>query len=162
MLLGYKSSTESLFISLPNDATLVSNYEVRRLETYLAFGRTPHRHSPPPSCRPLCAVRCPPILQKAFVLHAALLQLKVCLRATDTECPDTASSDQLASFLSYVKTLGYTDRPDYRHLKQLLASAGPGRLGLSVPRDPPAREKVSMLMSSCSPLWMQCVMSISQ
>lgn len=48
MLLGYKSSTESLFISLPNDATLVSNYEVRRLETYLAFGRTPHRHSPPP------------------------------------------------------------------------------------------------------------------
>nr|XP_040034783.1 serine/threonine-protein kinase VRK2 isoform X1 [Gasterosteus aculeatus aculeatus]XP_040034784.1 serine/threonine-protein kinase VRK2 isoform X1 [Gasterosteus aculeatus aculeatus] len=54
-----------------------------------------------------------------------------------------ASTDQLASFLSYVKTLGYTDRPDYRHLKQLLASAGPGRLGLSVPRDPPAREKTS-------------------
>ncbi|KAL6101395.1 vrk2 [Pungitius sinensis] len=52
------------------------------------------------------------------------------------------STEQLASFLSYVKTLGYTDKPNYGHLKQLLArgrTAGP--LRFSVPRAPPTRGK---------------------
>ncbi|XP_029376746.1 serine/threonine-protein kinase VRK1-like isoform X2 [Echeneis naucrates] len=33
-------------------------------------------------------------------------------------------TDQLADFLLYVKTLTYQDKPDYQHLKQLLASRG--------------------------------------
>ncbi|KAM8858542.1 serine/threonine-protein kinase VRK2 isoform 2-T3 [Spinachia spinachia] len=46
------------------------------------------------------------------------------------------STDQLASFLSYVKTLGYTDKPNYQHLRQLLACVDTGPLDWCVPREP--------------------------
>ncbi|XP_074503096.1 serine/threonine-protein kinase VRK2 isoform X1 [Sebastes fasciatus] len=63
-----------------------------------------------------------------------------------------ASTDEVAAFLSYVKTLGHQDKPNYQRLKQLLASSVTGRLDFSVPRgpavgsttkaqDPPTREK---------------------
>ncbi|XP_069545942.1 serine/threonine-protein kinase VRK2 isoform X2 [Brachyistius frenatus] len=59
-----------------------------------------------------------------------------------------ASTDELGSFLLYVKTLDYQDKPDYKHLKDLLACAVSSRLDFSVPdtrasgtEDPRAREK---------------------
>ncbi len=62
-------------------------------------------------------------------------------------------SDEVAAFLVYVKTLEYQSKPDYQHLKELLASVVTGRLDLSMPKrlagesttkvqDPPTREKV--------------------
>ncbi|XP_068583766.1 serine/threonine-protein kinase VRK2 isoform X2 [Cebidichthys violaceus] len=58
-----------------------------------------------------------------------------------------ASTDEVAAFLSYVKTLDYKDQPDYQHLKQLLASVVTGRLDFSNPRepagDPPTRGKTA-------------------
>ncbi|XP_041803154.1 serine/threonine-protein kinase VRK1-like isoform X2 [Chelmon rostratus] len=63
-----------------------------------------------------------------------------------------ASTDEVASFLLYVKTLEYQDTPDYKHLKNVLASVVTGRLDFSMPpgpaggsatkvQDPPTREK---------------------
>ncbi|KAG7229914.1 hypothetical protein INR49_009632 [Caranx melampygus] len=46
----------------------------------------------------------------------------------------TASTDEVAAFLLYVKTLGYQDKPDYQHLKQLLTSRDRGGRDTSVPR----------------------------
>ncbi|XP_034754310.1 serine/threonine-protein kinase VRK2-like isoform X2 [Etheostoma cragini] len=63
-----------------------------------------------------------------------------------------ASTDEVAALFSYVKTLDYQDKPNYQHLKQLLASDVTGRLDFSMPpgaagesttkgQYPPAREK---------------------
>ncbi|XP_017277170.1 serine/threonine-protein kinase VRK2 isoform X2 [Kryptolebias marmoratus] len=60
-----------------------------------------------------------------------------------------ASTDEVASFLLYVKTLDYQDKPDYRLLKELLSCGDGGRLDFSVPegaagsaaKDPPNRAK---------------------
>ncbi|XP_022599600.1 serine/threonine-protein kinase VRK1-like isoform X1 [Seriola dumerili] len=46
----------------------------------------------------------------------------------------TASTDEVAAFLLYVKTLGYQEKPDYKHLKKLLACGGRGGLDLSAPQ----------------------------
>ncbi|KAM6922466.1 serine/threonine-protein kinase VRK1-like [Lycodopsis pacificus] len=58
-----------------------------------------------------------------------------------------ASTDEVAAFLSYVKTLDYKDPPNYQHLKQLLASDVTGSLDFFNPRepagDPPTREKTA-------------------
>ncbi|XP_059215391.1 serine/threonine-protein kinase VRK1-like [Centropristis striata] len=63
-----------------------------------------------------------------------------------------ASTDEVAAFLSYVETLDYQEKPNYQHVKQLLATVGTGRLDFSTPKrpagpesttkvqDPPARE----------------------
>lgn len=59
----------------------------------------------------------------------------------------------MAALLRYVKTLDYHDKPNYQHIKQLLASDVTGRLDFSMPQgasgesttkgqDLPAREKV--------------------
>uniref|UniRef100_A0A673ADS0 VRK serine/threonine kinase 2 n=1 Tax=Sphaeramia orbicularis TaxID=375764 RepID=A0A673ADS0_9TELE len=61
---------------------------------------------------------------------------------------------EVVSFLQYVKSLGYKDKPDYQLLKGLLSCRGTGKLDLSGPGDPagpsttktqepPARAKVS-------------------
>nr|XP_046257683.1 serine/threonine-protein kinase VRK2 [Scatophagus argus] len=63
-----------------------------------------------------------------------------------------ASTDEVAAFLLYVKTLSYQDKPDYKHLKEMLASAVTGTLDFSIPQgsagqstskaqDPPTRTK---------------------
>ncbi|XP_070696826.1 serine/threonine-protein kinase VRK1-like [Pempheris klunzingeri] len=63
-----------------------------------------------------------------------------------------AGTDEVAAFLLYVRTLTHEDKPDYQHLKVLLASAATGRLDFSIPQrraggsatkvqDPPTREK---------------------
>ncbi|KAK1905525.1 Serine/threonine-protein kinase VRK2 [Dissostichus eleginoides] len=59
-----------------------------------------------------------------------------------------ASTDEVEAFLSYVKTLDYQEKPNYKHLKDLLASAHTGGLDFSVPQEPaggsttkPTREK---------------------
>ncbi|KAM9344734.1 serine/threonine-protein kinase VRK1-like isoform 1-T2 [Symphorus nematophorus] len=63
-----------------------------------------------------------------------------------------ASTDEVAAFLLYVKTLSYQDKPDYERLRTVLASAVTGRLDLSMPQgpagasstkvqNPPAKEK---------------------
>ncbi|XP_023133017.2 serine/threonine-protein kinase VRK2 [Amphiprion ocellaris] len=46
------------------------------------------------------------------------------------------STDEVAAFLLYVKTLGYQDKPDYQHLKDLLASVVTGSLDFSSPQGP--------------------------
>ncbi|XP_044069912.1 serine/threonine-protein kinase VRK2 isoform X3 [Siniperca chuatsi] len=63
-----------------------------------------------------------------------------------------SSTDEVAAFLLYVKTLDYQSKPDYHLLKDLLASVATGRLDFSMPhgpaeesstkvQDPPTREK---------------------
>ncbi|XP_008279205.1 serine/threonine-protein kinase VRK2 isoform X2 [Stegastes partitus] len=61
-----------------------------------------------------------------------------------------ASTDEVTEFLLYVRTLGYQDKPNYQHLKDLLASDVKGRLDFSGPqgpagesntKNPPTREK---------------------
>lgn len=57
------------------------------------------------------------------------------------------SSDEVAAFLLQVKTLDYQDKPDYQHLKKLLAGSVGGQLDFSVPERPAVktsntREKV--------------------
>nr|XP_020506737.1 serine/threonine-protein kinase VRK1-like [Labrus bergylta]XP_020506738.1 serine/threonine-protein kinase VRK1-like [Labrus bergylta] len=47
-----------------------------------------------------------------------------------------ASTDEVAAFLLYVKTLDYQEKPDYLHVKKLLGSVVKGKLDLSVPKDP--------------------------
>ncbi|XP_022062500.1 serine/threonine-protein kinase VRK2 isoform X1 [Acanthochromis polyacanthus] len=47
-----------------------------------------------------------------------------------------ASTDEVAAFLLYVKTLEYQDKPDYQHLKDLLASVVTGSLDFSSPQGP--------------------------
>uniref|UniRef100_A0A3Q2D746 non-specific serine/threonine protein kinase n=1 Tax=Cyprinodon variegatus TaxID=28743 RepID=A0A3Q2D746_CYPVA len=44
-----------------------------------------------------------------------------------------ASTDELAKFLIYVRTLGYEDKPDYQLLKKLLVCEVTGKLDFSVP-----------------------------
>lgn len=46
------------------------------------------------------------------------------------------SLDEVAEFLSYVRTLDYQDKPDYQHLKEILASVVRGRLDFSMPQGP--------------------------
>nr|XP_019952785.1 PREDICTED: serine/threonine-protein kinase VRK1-like isoform X2 [Paralichthys olivaceus] len=46
------------------------------------------------------------------------------------------NTDEVAAFLLYVKTLGYQDKPDYKHAKDLLAGAAGGRLDFSMPECP--------------------------
>lgn len=46
------------------------------------------------------------------------------------------SLDEVAEFLSYVKTLDYDDKPDYQHLKDVLDSGVRGSLDFSVPQGP--------------------------
>ncbi|KAF7670407.1 hypothetical protein LDENG_00166880 [Lucifuga dentata] len=46
-----------------------------------------------------------------------------------------ARTDEVARFLLYVKSLGYQERPDYKHLKDLLGSGGTGRLDFSRPKE---------------------------
>ncbi|TNN24866.1 Serine/threonine-protein kinase VRK2 [Liparis tanakae] len=66
-----------------------------------------------------------------------------------------ASTDEVAEFLLYVKTLDYEEAPDYPHLRRLLAAGVTARLDFSTPRetsgapgarrrDPPTREKVKV------------------
>ncbi|XP_071337570.1 serine/threonine-protein kinase VRK2 isoform X2 [Trachinotus anak] len=45
-----------------------------------------------------------------------------------------SESTEVAAFLQYVKTLGYQEKPDYQHLKQLLASGAREGPDLSVPQ----------------------------
>ncbi|KAM3606910.1 uncharacterized protein V6R79_025362 [Siganus canaliculatus] len=62
-----------------------------------------------------------------------------------------ASTDEVATFLLYVKTLGYQEKPDYQTLKAILASPVTGRFDWSVPQapagpstdvpEPPTKEK---------------------
>ncbi|KAK5881989.1 hypothetical protein CesoFtcFv8_020624 [Champsocephalus esox] len=59
-----------------------------------------------------------------------------------------ASTGEVEAFLSYVKTLDYQEKPNYKHLKVLLASVHTGGLDFSVPQEPaggsttkPTREK---------------------
>ncbi|XP_026210411.1 serine/threonine-protein kinase VRK2 isoform X2 [Anabas testudineus] len=47
-----------------------------------------------------------------------------------------ASTDEVAEFLSYVKTLDYHDKPDYRHIKDMLDSGVRGRLDFSMHKGP--------------------------
>ncbi|XP_060896796.1 serine/threonine-protein kinase VRK2 [Labrus mixtus] len=47
-----------------------------------------------------------------------------------------ASTDEVAAFLLYVKTMDYQEKPDYLHVKKLLGSVVKGKLDLSVPKDP--------------------------
>ncbi|XP_004077016.1 serine/threonine-protein kinase VRK1 isoform X1 [Oryzias latipes] len=47
-----------------------------------------------------------------------------------------ASTDEVAAFLLQVKTLDYQDKPDYQHLKKLLAGSVGGQLDFSVPERP--------------------------
>ncbi|KAL3049938.1 hypothetical protein OYC64_012075 [Pagothenia borchgrevinki] len=47
-----------------------------------------------------------------------------------------ASTDEVEAFLSYVKTLDYQEKPNYKHLKDLLASVHTGGLDFSVPQEP--------------------------
>ena len=47
--------------------------------------------------------------------------------------PSSLSSDELAKFLQYVRSLGYQERPDYHKLRGLLASGAQGRIDLSGP-----------------------------
>lgn len=47
-----------------------------------------------------------------------------------------ASTDEVAAFLLYVKTLGYQDKPEYEHLKDVLASVVTGSLDFSNPQGP--------------------------
>ncbi|XP_056291105.1 serine/threonine-protein kinase VRK1-like isoform X3 [Pseudoliparis swirei] len=65
-----------------------------------------------------------------------------------------ASTDEVAAFLLYVKTLDYEDEPNYPHLRRLLAGGVTGRLDFSTPRetsgapgarrrDPPTGEKTA-------------------
>nr|XP_033469598.1 serine/threonine-protein kinase VRK1-like [Epinephelus lanceolatus] len=72
-----------------------------------------------------------------------------------------ASTDEVAAFLSYVKTLDYQEKPNYQRLKQLLATVVTGRLDLSIPQgpagesttkaqDPPTREKTAGRARGCS------------
>lgn len=42
----------------------------------------------------------------------------------------------MAEFLSYVKTLDYHDKPDYRHIKDMLDSGVRGRLDFSMHKGP--------------------------
>ncbi|XP_029926634.1 serine/threonine-protein kinase VRK1 isoform X2 [Myripristis murdjan] len=49
-----------------------------------------------------------------------------------------ASTDDVAIFLLYVKSLAYHDRPDYQKLKELLGSSDKGRLDFYRPEDKPA------------------------
>lgn len=46
------------------------------------------------------------------------------------------SSDEVAAFLLNVRTLDYQDKPDYQHLKKLLASPVEGQLDFSMPEGP--------------------------
>ncbi|XP_013876946.1 serine/threonine-protein kinase VRK2 isoform X2 [Austrofundulus limnaeus] len=60
-----------------------------------------------------------------------------------------ASTGEVASFLLYVRTLDYQDKPDYQFLKELLSCGVRGRLDFSVPdgaagsptKSPPIRAK---------------------
>ncbi|XP_037543671.1 serine/threonine-protein kinase VRK1 [Nematolebias whitei] len=60
-----------------------------------------------------------------------------------------ASTDEVASFLLYVNTLDYQDKPDYQLLKEVLSCGVRGRLDFSVPervaesatKDPPNKAK---------------------
>ncbi|XP_047190829.1 serine/threonine-protein kinase VRK2 isoform X2 [Scophthalmus maximus] len=47
-----------------------------------------------------------------------------------------ASTEEVAAFLLYVKSLEYKDKPDYQHLKDLLASVVRGKLDFSMPGGP--------------------------
>ncbi|XP_029305371.1 serine/threonine-protein kinase VRK1-like [Cottoperca gobio] len=47
-----------------------------------------------------------------------------------------ASTDELEAFLSYVRTLDYQEKPNYPHLKLLLAAVDEGRLDFSMPQEP--------------------------
>ncbi|XP_028278561.1 serine/threonine-protein kinase VRK2 isoform X2 [Parambassis ranga] len=47
-----------------------------------------------------------------------------------------ASTDEVASYFLYVKTLDYQDKPNYQHLKDLLGSVVKGRLDFSMPQGP--------------------------
>ena len=68
------------------------------------------------------------------------------------------STDEVANFLLYVRSLGYQERPDYLRLKDLLATGAPARIDLSRPHkgqiqgspttsdevpEPPARGKMT-------------------
>ncbi|KAF6714581.1 Serine/threonine-protein kinase VRK2 [Oryzias melastigma] len=46
------------------------------------------------------------------------------------------STDEVAAFLLNVRTLDYQDKPDYQHLKKLLASPVEGQLDFSMPEGP--------------------------
>nr|XP_043902209.1 serine/threonine-protein kinase VRK2 isoform X1 [Solea senegalensis] len=49
-----------------------------------------------------------------------------------------SSTDEVAAFLLYVKTLNYQEKPNYQHLKDLLSRAVRGRLDFSRPEGPAA------------------------
>ncbi|XP_077351660.1 serine/threonine-protein kinase VRK1-like [Festucalex cinctus] len=63
-----------------------------------------------------------------------------------------ASTGEVASLLLYAKSLGFQDKPDYQHLRQMLSTGAKEKLDFSVPRgvgersmykvlDPPTRGK---------------------
>uniref|UniRef100_A0A8C7WSW3 Uncharacterized protein n=1 Tax=Oryzias sinensis TaxID=183150 RepID=A0A8C7WSW3_9TELE len=65
-----------------------------------------------------------------------------------------ASTDEVAAFLLHVKTLDYQDKPDYQHLKKLLAGSVGGQLDFLVPERPAVktsntREKVRTPRGVC-------------
>uniref|UniRef100_A0A3Q3W661 non-specific serine/threonine protein kinase n=1 Tax=Mola mola TaxID=94237 RepID=A0A3Q3W661_MOLML len=59
-----------------------------------------------------------------------------------------ASTDEVAQFLFYVQTLGYQDKPNYQHLKAVLASSVTGSLDFSVAREPAGESNSKALQTS--------------
>lgn len=77
-------------------------------------------------------------------------------RVSECDSDVFVSSDEVEAFLSYVKTLDYQEKPNYKHLKVLLASVHTGGLDFSVPQEPaggsttkPTREKVRQEQLTC-------------
>lgn len=56
--------------------------------------------------------------------------------------------DEVAQFLFYVQTLGYQDKPNYQHLKAVLASSVTGSLDFSVAREPAGESNSKALQTS--------------
>ncbi|XP_034040211.1 serine/threonine-protein kinase VRK2 [Thalassophryne amazonica] len=60
------------------------------------------------------------------------------------------STDEVARFLLYVRSLGYQEQPDYQYVKGLLAVGGTRRLDFSMPQDEPAAPSSAKLPDQTS------------
>lgn len=91
----------------------------------------------------------PMVLKRSGLIHQTLSPKSQTFLLDFSSC----LSDEVATLLLYVKTLGYQDKPDYQHLRAVLASAVTGSLDFSTPggaavespaevRDTSSRDKV--------------------